>query len=131
MNLKSNLHVAALILLTDVNGCYLLLCALSISQLLQPFHDRFMSLVHRDDFRSVCQDATVQQTLLNILDAVCGIVEARIPEQFHFLLPFLQVCVSLMEVYSGVSEVITVILKLFSLVAENSFVWLESDIVSD
>ena len=89
-----------------------------------------MSLVHRDDFRSVCQDAPIQRTILGVLDALCGLVEARRPEQFHYLLPFLQVCVSLMEVYSGVSEVITIILKLFSLVAEYSIVWQQADCVS-
>ena len=99
-------------------------------QLLQPFHDRFMLLVQRDDFRSVCQDAPIQLTILGILDALCGLVEARKSEHFQFLLPFLQVCVSLMDVYSGVAEVITVILKLFSLVAEYFVVWFESNIVS-
>ena len=100
------------------------------SQLLQPFHERFMSLVHRDDFQSVCHDTTVQQTILGILDAMCGLVEARRPEHFEFLLPFLQVCVSLMEVYAGVSEVIAVILQLFSLVTEYSVIWRESNSVS-
>ena len=99
-------------------------------QLLQPFHDRFMSIVHRDDFQSVCHDATIQHTILGVLDALCGLVEARRPEQFEFLLPFLQVCVSLMEVYVGVSEVISVILKLFSLVIEYSVIWRESSCVS-
>lgn len=99
-------------------------------QLLQPFHDRFMSIVHRDDFQSVCHDATIQHTILGILDAMCGLVEARRPEQFEFLLPFLQVCVSLMEVYAGVSEIITVILKLFSLMTEYSVIWHESNCVS-
>ena len=89
-----------------------------------------MSIVHRDDFQSVCHDATIQQTILGILDAVCGLVEARRPEQFEFLLPFLQVCVSLMEVYAGVSEVITAILRLFLLVTEYSVVWRESSFVS-
>ena len=89
-----------------------------------------MLLVQRDDFRSVSQDTPIQLTLLGILDALCGLVEARKSEHFQFLLPFLQVCVSLMEVYSGVSEVITVILKLFSLVAEYFVVWFESNIVS-
>ena len=89
-----------------------------------------MLLVQRDDFRSVSQDAPIRQTLLGILDALCGLVEARKSEHFPFILPFLQVCVSLMDVYSGVSEVITVILKLFSLVAEYFVVWFESNIVS-
>ena len=89
-----------------------------------------MLLVQRDDFRSVCQDAPIQLTILGILDALCGLVEARKSEHFQFLLPFLQVCVSLMDVYSGVAEVITVILKLFSLVAEYFVVWFESNIVS-
>jgi hypothetical protein len=89
-----------------------------------------MLLVQRDDFRSVSQDAPVQLTLLGILDAMCGLVEARKSEHFQFLLPFLQVCVSLMNVYSGVAEVITVILKLFSLVAEYFVVWFESNVVS-
>lgn len=86
-----------------------------------------MSLVHREDFRSVCQDAPVQHTILAILDAMCGLVEARRPEQFPFLLPFLQVCVSLMEVYAGVSEVVAVVLKLFSLVAEYSIIWQQAE----
>ena len=89
-----------------------------------------MLLVQCDDFRSVSQDAPVQQSLLGILDALCGLVEARKPEHFQFLLPFLQVCVSLMDVYSGVTEVISVILTLFSLVAEYFVVWFESNIVS-
>ena len=89
-----------------------------------------MLIVQRDDFRSVSQDAPIQQTLLGILDALCGLVEARKSEHFVFILPFLQVCVSLMDVYSGVSEVITVVLKLFSLVAEYFVVWFESNIVS-
>ena len=100
------------------------------TQLLQPFHDRFMLLVQRDDFRSVSQDAPIQLTLLGILDALCGLVEARKSEHVRFLLPVLHMCVSLMDVYSGVTEVIAVILKLFSLVAENFFVWLNSDMVS-
>lgn len=89
-----------------------------------------MLLVQHDDFRSVSQEAPIQLTILGVLDALCGLVEARKSEHFQFLLPFLQVCVSLMGVYSGVAEVIAVILKLFSLVAEYFVVWFESNIVS-
>lgn len=114
-------------ILYTVYICYQVI--LFISQLLQPFHDRFMSLVHRDDFRSISHDATIQHTILGILDAMCGLVEARRPEQFQYLVPYLQVCLSLMEVYAGISEVITVILKLFSLVAEYSIIWRRASVV--
>ncbi len=46
-------------------------------------------------------------------------------DAFSFLLPFMETCVSLIEVYRENSEVIPLVLELFSLVAENLIVFLD------
>ncbi len=46
-------------------------------------------------------------------------------DAFSFLLPFLETCVSLIEVYREDSEVIPLVLELFSLVTENLIVFLD------
>ena len=95
------------------------------SQLLQPFHQRFTSLVQQPDFH---QDGCTQQTLLSILEAMCGLAQSARPDSvpgfFTYLLPLLQTAVSLLELYSDVPEVGRVILELFALVAENYTVFL-------
>lgn len=60
---------------------------------------------------------------------MCGLAScvrvAYVQEFFDFLLPLLQTCVSLLELYSAVADVVAVILDLFVLVAENYTVFLD------
>lgn len=60
---------------------------------------------------------------------MCGLAGcvriAYVQEFFSFLLPILQTCVSLLELYSGAADVVAVILELFVLVAENYTVFLD------
>ena len=46
-------------------------------------------------------------------------------DTFSFLLPFMETCVTLVEVYSEDSEVTPLVLELFTLVAENLVVFLD------
>ena len=48
-----------------------------------------------------------------------------VKEFFDFLYPILRTCVSLLELYCGMADVVAVILELFSLVAENYIVFLD------
>ena len=97
-------------------------------QLLQPLHHRFTSLVQHPDLQSHSQDGSTQQALLAILESLCGLAQSArpdsVPEFFGFMFPFLQVAVSLLEVFSDVVEVTEVILELFALVSENYTVFL-------
>ena len=60
---------------------------------------------------------------------MCGLAAcvriAYIQEFFNFLLPLLETCVSLLELYTGTADVVAVILELFILVAENYTVFLD------
>ena len=96
-------------------------------QLLHPFQHRFTSLIHRPDFQTKFQDVELQQELLAILEALCGVALCGLtqvvwldmaPEYFNFLLPLLQACVPLLELFADISEVVRVIFDLFCLVAE-------------
>ena len=102
-------------------------------QLLQPFRHRFTTLTHRPDFRAKSQDGEVQQELLAILEALCGLAQSTwldsVQEYFIFLLPLLQACAPLLEVYADVPEVVGVIFELFALVAENYIHFLDRVIV--
>ncbi len=104
-------------------------------QLLQPFHQRFLSLVHLPEFQSRSPDGTVLHTLLSILEALCGLALGSRPDSiqilFSFLLPLLQTSVSILELYADSPETVRVILELFSLVAENYIVFLNEVGTSD
>ncbi len=97
-------------------------------QLLQPFQTRFTSLVQAPDFPTRCHELDMKWALLAVLEPMCGLAGsirvAYAQEFFHFLLPILQVSVSLLELYSGQPDVVTVILELFVLVAENYIIFL-------
>ena len=71
----------------------------------------------------------MQQNLLGIMEAMCGVAQSARPdavqEFYEFLLPLLRVSVPLMELYLGTPDVVTVILELFSLVAENYSAFLD------
>ena len=86
-------------------------------------------MVQKPDLRAHCHDREVQQNLLAILEAMCGLGQSARPDAvrdfYEFLLPLLRVSVSLMELYLGMSDVVTVILELFSLVAENYTAYLD------
>ena len=61
---------------------------------------------------------------------MCGLAAcvrvAYIQEFFNYLLPILETCVSLLELYTGTADVVAVILELFVLVAENYTVFLDA-----
>ena len=88
-----------------------------------------MDLVQRPDLRAHCHDREVQQNLLAILEAMCGLAQSARPdavrEFYEYLLPLLRLSIPVMELYSGMSDVVTVILELFSLVAENYTAFLD------
>lgn len=98
-------------------------------QLLQPFRHRFTSLTHRPDFQAKSQDGEVQEELLAILEALCGLAKSTwldsAQEYFTFLLPLLQACVPLLEVCADIPVVASVILELFALVEENYAILLD------
>ena len=109
------------------NPCWQSPSSLLSLQLLHPFQHRFTSLIQRPDFRTKFQDVELQQELLVILEALCGVALcgltqvvwlAMAPEYFHYLLPLLQACVPLLELFADISEVVRVIFDLFCLVTE-------------
>ena len=101
----------------------------SSTQLLQPLSSRFTSLVRHPSFPTHCQDGPTQQSLLSILEALCGLAlytrADSVEHFFSFLLPLLQTCVELSLLYSDVAEVTGVILRLFGTVAANYVVFLD------
>ncbi len=80
-------------------------------------------------FQSSCQQLDTKWSLLGVLEPMCGLAGcvrvAYVHEFFGFLLPILRVCVSLLELYTGVGDVVAVILELFVLVSENYTVFLD------
>ncbi|KAL5457573.1 hypothetical protein EMCRGX_G034844 [Ephydatia muelleri] len=100
-----------------------------LTKLLEPLQKRFMDLVQRPDLRAHCHDREVQQNLLAILEAMCGLAQSARPdavrEFYEYLLPLLRLSIPVLELYSGMSDVVTVILELFSLVAENYTAFLD------
>lgn len=60
---------------------------------------------------------------------MCGLAScirlAYIQEFFRFLFPVLHTCVSLLQLFGGMADVVGVILELFVLVAENYTVFLD------
>lgn len=65
----------------------------------------------------------VQQSLLAIFEALCGLCPSvrsdNVQDLFLFLSQFLEMSVSLAEVYCDVTVIMVLILELFALVAEN------------
>ena len=97
-------------------------------QLLESLQARFSALVLSQDFRSVCHKSEVKSVLLSILESMCGLASstriAFVQEFFTYLLPILQTCIKLLPLYEEIDDVITVVLELFTLVAENYIVFL-------
>lgn len=110
-------------------------------QLLSPFQHRFFSLIHRRDFRTKIHNVEIQQELLTILEALCGVALCgpsheiwldMAPEYFKFLFPLLQACVPLLKLFVDSSEIVSVIFALFSFVAEGyPFILDEVSIVNE
>ena len=88
-----------------------------------------MSLVQASEFPSQCHLLDTKWALLAVLEPMCGLAAyvriAYIQEFFSFLLPILETCVSLLNLYTGIADVVAVILELFILVAENYTVFLD------
>lgn len=98
-------------------------------QLLQSLQMRFSALIQAPDFPTQFQKFDTKWALLSLLEPMCGLAActrvAYSQEFFQYLLPVLQASVNLLALYAGMADVVTVILELYVLVAENYIVFLD------
>lgn len=85
--------------------------------------EQFRTLLTQQDSLNDCQEKTFHNKLLMLLEVLAGLTQTvgseKINLLFSFFHPFLSPVVSLLEVHSSTSDIITSVLTFFSLLAEN------------
>ncbi|KAK3098488.1 hypothetical protein FSP39_019964 [Pinctada imbricata] len=95
---------------------------------LQSLHDKFYSTVCKEDFTTKSQNAEVKEVIISLLESLCGVADGtridNLNRIYNFLMPLLQECVKLLNVYHMCEDVVPLCLELYSEVIQKQLCYL-------
>ncbi|KAL4233256.1 Exportin-4 [Mactra antiquata] len=98
---------------------------------LQSLQEKFYSVITRPDFTKMCHCSEIKETIIKLLESLCGVAKGsrvtNIDNIFDYLLPLLQECVKLLDLYHNYEDVVPLILELLSEVVQKQVCFLNRE----
>ncbi|XP_060554653.1 exportin-4-like [Ruditapes philippinarum] len=97
---------------------------------LKTLQDKFVHMVTADGFAKRCQAADTKEEIIKLLESLCGVAKGsrvnNIDKIYDYLLPLLQQCVTLLDLYHDNEDVVPLIIELLVEVVQKQLCFLNT-----